>query len=116
MTVDISRERVDAIAADVLHSQAYSNNNYAAAEMLLALREALDRAEGRWQPIATAPKDGREFLGFWPDEYGNGSWNIERTYAACESWHTPNNEAAYGDDYAPRWWMPMPPAPEGEPT
>jgi len=43
--IDISRERCDRIARDILHSQPYSNNNYAAAEMLTALRAALDAAE-----------------------------------------------------------------------
>jgi len=44
----------------VAHTQAVE-----VADAILCAAPASPRAEGEWQPIETAPKDGRTFLGVW---------------------------------------------------
>ena len=64
-------------------------------------------ADQGWRPIETAPKDGTEFLGYWPDFYGSNSWNIERTWFADGQWTTPNYYGPPGDPESPTYWSPL---------
>ena len=67
----------------------------------------------KWQPIETAPKDGRNMLLFgrwWSDEQGRmkepliGQWNTAR-----DRWEFANAEGWWG--IRPGWWMPLPATP-----
>jgi hypothetical protein len=66
-----------------------------------------------WQPIDTAPRDGTEFLAYWPDPIWmkNNAWNIERTwweeYGGRSGWASPNQTVAADSDEAPTNWLPM---------
>lgn len=68
-----------------------------------------------WQPIGTAPKDGRSILIFEPTKqrsvgdddlrYAIGYW---RTWNEQGGWGNRNNAVV-----SPTHWMPLPPAPDG---
>ena len=68
-------------------------------------------AQIAWRPIATAPKDGRTILAYFPtrklwlaiqwSEWGGGVWDYAATSHHC----------SYGDE--PTYWMPMLSAPAG---
>ena len=67
----------------------------------------------KWQPIETAPKDGRNMLLFgrwWSDEQGRmkepliGQWNTAR-----DRWEFANAEGRWG--IRPEWWIPLPDTP-----
>lgn len=67
----------------------------------------------KWQPIETAPKDGRNMLLFgrwWSDEQGRmkepliGQWNTAR-----DRWEFANAEGWWG--IRPECWMPLPDTP-----
>ena len=57
-----------------------------------------------WQPIETAPKDGREVLVFGNNSYAVASFDGEewRDYGDI-GW-----AGMYGDDNQPTHWMPLP--------
>lgn len=58
-----------------------------------------------WQPISTAPKDGRVILGFWSMEY------VETITFRGGGWIWSND----GDTWSrggPTHWMPLPSPPE----
>ena len=65
-----------------------------------------------WQPIETAPKDGAEFLAFWPDFYRNNSWDMQRTWAEDGAWQSPTQKIPFGDPEAPTHWMLLPSPPK----
>lgn len=58
-----------------------------------------------WQPIETAPKDGRVILAWWSEEYmetiryHDGEWVWSHDY---DSWN---------DNFKPTHWMPRPAPP-----
>ena len=67
----------------------------------------------QWQPIETlGPDNYAEFLAYWPDQWDNGSWNIERTWFVDGWFHTPNDKQEAKTPWAPTKWMPLPQAPE----
>ena len=93
---------------------------------VLALRSiavpapALPAAPGAWQPIETAPKDGREVLLFL-----GARWiRIEkaRWFARWENWQLGDVFPESDDEYCgigsevPTHWMPLPPAPGAAPS
>jgi hypothetical protein len=68
-----------------------------------------------WRPISSAPRDGTEFLAYWPSPAGfDDAWNICRTWwdADYDRWTTPDAECDEGDAEAPTHWLPCPPQPE----
>jgi hypothetical protein len=71
--------------------------------------EAVEReANGGWQPIETAPRDGTEVVGMWM--YGGANhcimvWKLDKW---CRKFNV-------NYSYTPTHWMPLPAAPtEGE--
>lgn len=68
-----------------------------------------------WMPIETAPKDGTEFLAWWPhlERQAVTYWAKSTRWGAnwfayvCKS-SAPRNMSA-----KPSHWMPLPPAPQG---
>lgn len=77
------------------------------AELMEEAAAALEAVQ--WQPIETAPKDGREILA---SEYGYveiafWSGGVSKWIGPCDS---------FGDPVvmAPTHWMPLPAPPEGE--
>ncbi len=70
-----------------------------------ALRDLLRSAEkGQWQPIETAPKDGRPLLMASP------YWRMW----SSDGWHK-DAWTGRGQHNAPKLWQALPPAPEGAP-
>lgn len=56
-----------------------------------------------WRPIATAPKDGSDFLGFLDD------WQFVVSFDRGSKVFTLDD----GQVVCPTYWMPLPPKPEG---
>ena len=59
-----------------------------------------------WKPINTAPRD-YDFLAYWPDQGGDGSWNLERTWysQADNTYETPTTGEPCDSPNAPtHWW------------
>jgi hypothetical protein len=88
------------------------------AELLAAAPKA---AQSGWQPIETAPKDGREVLlrcgsrvgaamwCTWPSRYDNDRSILEE---AGEAWSVGLDGDTWDEDKAPTHWMPLPAAPK----
>lgn len=74
------------------------------------LQELRDAVAREWQPIETAPKDGREFLAFIPgndedfDRCAVLFWKGSYSYFAEYAWDM--------EQHYPTHWMPLPPPPE----
>jgi len=66
------------------------------------------QAAPNWQPIETAPKDGKESL-FYTEEMGQVVMYWE---GRDKRWETGFNE---GDSLTPSHWMPLPAAPRSTP-
>ncbi len=74
-----------------------------------------------WQPIETAPKDGKRVRLYYPDYVETdralgyeAPGQVEGYYAGSDEygcWVTPCRTAS--DDPEPTHWMPLPDAPEG---
>lgn len=66
-----------------------------------------------WQPIETAPKDGKPILAFWPsmDDWDGVTNEYEcRTWWSGGAWHTPFE---FSDQHqCPTHWMPLPEPPK----
>lgn len=73
----------------------------------------MDSRNGGWQPIATAPKDGRSAL---IAEFCFGRWLVlEAVYNSRKRhWYAPGDtgDDEFSQPYDPSHWMPLPPAPE----
>jgi hypothetical protein len=81
-----------------------------------------------WQPIETAPKDGRDVLLFWCDEYGPDTIQVY----ACGHWREfgDGSRGWIGESFHasekcfwtrllgehPTHWMPLPDPPVASPT
>lgn len=65
-------------------------------------------SQGEWQPIETAPRDGREIL-IWTK-----SREVEKAVylSRKDAWVSP--DGGYG--YEPSHWMPLPTPPESSPA
>ncbi len=63
-----------------------------------------------WQPIETAPDDGRDMLLFGPWDMTHGEYQIG--YWSGENWHF-QSDLWIGDDeeFQPTHWMPLPEPP-----
>lgn len=78
---------------------------------------ATKQAEPAWQPIETAPKDGKILLGVWEGDWNNPKQQF-RVYEATiyktgPSWAMKGNyRTEEGGAYKIAGWMPLPPAPE----
>lgn len=131
----VSRARIAAVGSSVTYSvmegagkNAIAANEYisvCAVEMdtiLPALQAALAerdtlRAASQWQPIETAPKDGKILLGVWEGDWNNPKQQF-RVYEATiyktgPSWAMKGNyRTEEGGAYKIAGWMPLPPAPE----
>ena len=65
-----------------------------------------------WQPIETAPKDGRRFLAYDPSlfgvciaEWANGGWYVNQ-----------ESQDGFGFHHLPlTYWMPLPEPPDRKP-
>lgn len=87
-----------------------------------------------WQPIETAPRDGREIIAFLPDtgapsDYGAGDEDFLRLFFPSvrsvvwkedwygdvnnPGWMPANLDEEYGEFVFPSHWLPMPDAPTG---
>ena len=67
-----------------------------------------------WQPIETAPKDGTKILVFVEDDVYQANWHNKRGWEFPIADQHPSCGCGYcmgGEDH-PKWWMPMPKAPE----
>jgi hypothetical protein len=65
-----------------------------------------------WQPIETAPKDGRQIIGFrWPCEDNHTAWPHLCGIAYFNKYNWMWLGALY---LPPTHWMPLQPAPERE--
>lgn len=75
-----------------------------------ALRECLDfiQVMSEWQPMSTAPMDGREILLWWP--FWNPNRAVVGRYEAPEGWYSSGALHNYGD--GPLKWQPLPEPPE----
>ena len=62
-----------------------------------------------WQPIESAPTDGRSVLVFCPRASDHGYERIRLTWRKDEKWQGANNTS-----WPPTHWMPLPPAPQPE--
>ncbi len=69
-------------------------------------RAAIAAAEPRWQPVETAPKDGRRFLVSDGAAVATVWWSAE-----ADEWIGYDTEGAFG---AVTHWMPLPPPPAGD--
>jgi hypothetical protein len=69
-------------------------------------RAAIAAAEPRWQPVETAPKDGRRFLVSDGAAVATVWWSAE-----ADEWIGHDTEGAFG---AVTHWMPLPPPPGGD--
>lgn len=72
----------------------------------------------RWQPIATAPKDGRYILLAGPSGYSGTPLRVEvcrwyPEYRPFQPWVTHSNDSFLDGGEAPTHWMSLPPVPEG---
>lgn len=91
-----------------------------AGEALEAAATSTGEADG-WRPIATAPKDGTSILALVPGTHPvTGKSFIPDVAYWDQGWVTCETCDVSGDDsdmaYAPRFWMPLPPAPADTPT
>jgi hypothetical protein len=89
-------------------------------------------AQQEWQPIATAPKDGTEILGYTNEPWGGFpvmdvrvcSWEpldnpVARQWGISGTWHrrhVASGKSLMGGAFQPTHWMPLPapPSQEGE--
>lgn len=74
-----------------------------------------------WQPIETAPKDGRDILVWMPlgDGRGNPTVAVVDWYVANGESHWRIAEGVFGPlalDFPPTHWMPLPEPPTAPPT
>ncbi len=77
------------------------------ANVLFAAESALSHAQERWQPIETAPKDGRDVLACWADCPG---WNARALrYDATDAAWKNEDDHSYRE---PTHWKPLPSPPE----
>ena len=96
------RGYVDGLPSWPTQSESYEGTEYIRADLV-----------PQWQPIETlGPDNCAEFLAYWPDQWDNGSWNIERTWFVDGWFHTPNDKQEAKTPWAPTHWMPLPQAPE----
>lgn len=71
-------------------------------------------APSGWQPIATVPKDGTAFLGFFPERQGYvARQDVIPMYWNGSDWC--NSLSGYVMSITPTHWMPLPPAPGDAP-
>lgn len=63
--------------------------------------------EVTWQPIESAPTDGRSVLVFCPRASDHGYERIRLTWQKDGKWQGANNTS-----WPPTHWMPLPPAPQ----
>lgn len=78
--------------------------------------------KGGWRDIASAPKDGRDVLLFYPLEGLNhdvhpqviiGCWSEARLNPRLSAWvFQARAFRSYSDHYQPTHWMPLPSAPD----
>lgn len=78
-----------------------SQGNYAYLGAMFAAWEASQAATMKWQPIETAPKEGKELILLWVPAMGFG----------LMKWNGIWDDRVYNCD-GPTHWMPLPPAPE----
>lgn len=66
-----------------------------------------------WQPIATAPRDGTEFIGWHNDKAcpALGAWFTLAWYSEDERWPWEDAEGKHPPAFLTHW-MPLPPLPE----
>lgn len=66
-----------------------------------------------WQPIETAPRDGRDVLLASDDrgDYGHAAPTLGYWDAEQELWSTAHGEDTESPKYGPHWWMPLPAVP-----
>lgn len=78
---------------------------------ITAALAALDREGQAWQPIETAPKDGKEFLAYPCDvsDMGVIRWDCDPEDESGQCWRGQDNERIENDP--PTHWMPLPAAP-----
>lgn len=82
---------------------------YIATDSPLASRPEPSVEEVAWQPIESAPTDGRSVLVFCPRASDHGYERIRLTWQKDGKWQGANNTS-----WPPTHWMPLPPAPQPE--
>lgn len=67
----------------------------------------------QWQPIDTAPKNGRTILVWMHNQALVAYWDSQQHHSRPKPfWSTVGPWGACADrDSQPKWWMPLPPAP-----
>ena len=91
---------------------AYNQIPYDASKEVRALIQALaDEVRGKeWQPIETAPKDGRDVLLYLKDEIiGSGHWSVA---GSADCWFTGGGFCHEDDEYPATHWQPLPHPPK----
>ena len=88
-------------------------------DILTMLDKAIDKLNNlsdaavnrsRWRPIASAPQDGTNILGFKNGIMATVRWlTVEKYWTLC----VPGTFTLY-HDWDPQLWMPLPPAPGEE--
>lgn len=71
-----------------------------------------------WQPISTAPKDGKILLGVWEGDWNNPKQRFKvyeaTMYKTGPSWAMQGKyRTEEGGAYKVAGWMPLPPPPKG---
>lgn len=70
-----------------------------------------------WQPIETAPRDGRPILIWQPDKAYQPQRNYDDWRYAIGYWRTDEKIGSWGNRNSavvtPTYWMPLPPPPRG---
>lgn len=65
-----------------------------------------------WQPIATAPKDGRHILAAWPETWAQGQPHAEVCHWSGTYWSYSYDGDAPPTHKQPTLWMPLPEPPK----
>jgi hypothetical protein len=76
-----------------------------------------ENAAVRWQPIATAPKDGRWVLLGWFLEHGGGGHpDVAFWRSDIDRWHGGGRDLKAEGYFSPTHWMPLPAHPTASPA
>lgn len=120
MTRDDEAVKLLAEALDEAQGWGGYDNHLSPQELSETATALLDRLRPllvpEWQPIATAPKDGAEYLAYWPTPWETQeAWNIERTWFEKGRFVTPTSSEEPDTPYSPTHWKPLDrPAPPAE--
>lgn len=88
---------------DKLHPDAPAHDQ-AMAEARALIARIVPLLDGGWQPIATAPKDGTQFIGV-------SEIDGQRFYAVCWFRHGHDEVRSHSPYFRPHLWRPLPAPP-----